>query len=72
MKPSKTNQYAYEVEDGHVKGYFDIYQSKSGHIRLLMGNATTALTKQQIADLGIDVYSLKYFDHDSFQFAYNN
>ena len=72
MKLSKNNQFAYETPFGNVKGYFNIYQSRSGHIRLMMGNVTTILTKQQVTDLGIDLYSLEDFDHDSFQSIYNN
>lgn len=47
------------------------YQSRSGHIRIGYGTASTTLTRQQIDELRIDVYSLEAFDYDDFLKAYS-
>jgi len=63
--------YRYNTSNGTSKGVFNIFQDKSGFIRLLMGNADTILTKKQISELGIDCYSIIDFSHDDFMTAYN-
>ena len=47
------------------------FQSRSGHIRLGYGNASTMLTREQIDELHIDCFSLSDFDHDDFVKAYS-
>ena len=47
------------------------FQSRSGHIRIGYGRASTMLTRQQIDELFIDVYSLEDFDYDDFLKAYS-
>jgi len=47
------------------------FQSRSGHIRIGYGRASTILTRQQIDELFIDVYSLEDFDYDDFLKAYS-
>ena len=59
-------KYEYPTREGKVKGAFNIYQSKSGAIILLMGNNTVALTMFQLDKLSIDLYQLPDFDHDKF------
>jgi hypothetical protein len=66
----KTNQYSYSVRNGYVRGFFNIYQARNGAIYLMMGNSKTRLTKQQVNELNVDIYSLEDFDHDSFLNAY--
>jgi hypothetical protein len=47
------------------------FQSRSGHIRLGYGNASTMLTREQIDELHIDCFSLSDFDHNDFVKAYS-
>ena len=47
------------------------YQDVKGFIRIVYGGSTTKLTKEQINELHIDVYSLDSFDHDLFMRAYH-
>ena len=70
MKATKDNQYKYTTKTGYAKGFFKIYQAKSGKIILAMGNSITQLTKEQILDLNIDLYSLEDYCHDDFLKAY--
>lgn len=67
----KDNKYVYKVENGIISGFFDIYQDRSGFIRLMMGNKTTKLTCNQINDLAIDLYELKDFNYEDYKKAYN-
>lgn len=60
------NRFCYEIKDGKCKGYFKIYQAINGSIQLMMGNCNTALSAQQILDLGICVYDLVDYNHDKF------
>lgn len=55
-----------------MKLKLNAYQAKSGLIYLSSdgGRAYTALSSQQIEDLGIDVYSLDDFDLQLFKKAY--
>ena len=70
---TETNQFPYKLsQESPVKELFIVLQSKSGCINLLMGTCWTRLTKQQISDLGIDVYSLEEFNYDEFHKAYDN
>jgi hypothetical protein len=66
----KNNQFVYETESGKIKGFFNVYQARSGKIFMQMGNNVTPLTFDQINDLSIDLYSLKEFDHELFVRAY--
>lgn len=65
-----TNKYSYAVDGGSVSGAFNVYQGKSGKIYLLMGNNVIDLTHEQVIKLGIDVFSLMYFDYDAYELAY--
>lgn len=56
--------------DTIFKGYFSIYQSKNGSVKLAMNNGAIELKEKQIQDLGIDVYSLKNFDYDLYKEFY--
>jgi hypothetical protein len=60
------NQFEYKINEGAKKGAFNIYQASSGAIMLLMGNRVTALNRNQLSDLQLDLYSLIDFDHDQF------
>lgn len=53
-----------------VSGYFNIYQARNGRICIVMGSSFTALTKQQVDELKIDVYTLADFDYDAYLQAY--
>ena len=64
------NEFKLELENGWLKGNFNIYQGRNGKIYLMLGNSLTVLTLQQIESLGIPVYELKDFDHNSFVNAY--
>jgi hypothetical protein len=64
------NQFSYAIPTGKVRGFFNIYQAKSGFIYMMMGSSFIKLELQQVNGLGIDVYSLKDFDYDSFMEAY--
>ena len=64
-------QFMYEAKCVKHKGFFNIYQSKSGHIFLIMGNSPTRLTHEQVCDLGINIFSLEDFDHDDYLAAYS-
>jgi len=66
----KDNHYIYETIEGTVKGFFNIYQSKSGAIYLQMARSYTMLTLGQILDLGINICMLKDFDIDLFNEMY--
>ncbi len=66
----KTNQFTYEILNGTVSGYFNIYQSKAGHIYITIGNRSTQLSFKQLNELRTDLYSLENFDHDTFMEAY--
>jgi hypothetical protein len=70
MKIPKDNQFTYKISDGIIKGYFNIYQGKSGKIYLNMGELVTALSKKQIQELHVDCYSLIDFDYDLYMKAY--
>jgi hypothetical protein len=64
----KDNYYCYKINNNtKVSGYFKIYQSASGNIMLLMADRYTKLTKKQINELGIDIYSLYDFDYDKYK-----
>ena len=65
------NSYKYSIKGGHVKGFFNIYQARSGKIMLQMNNSFTELTEKQINDLAVDVYYLNDFDYDDYKKAYN-
>lgn len=67
---AKLNKFSYETSQGYTTGYFNVYQSKSGHIYLQMGDGFTPLSKEQLSDLSIDTYTLKDFDHDAYMKAY--
>ena len=67
----KNNHYTCNTESGTNRGFFKIYQSKSGFIFLQMGNGYTKLTQEQIDDLGINLYSLEDFSQDDYSIAYN-
>jgi hypothetical protein len=67
----KKNQFLYNTASGYRKGYFDIYQAKSGKIFITMTNSITGLTFKQIENLNIDVYDLIDFDYDLFKKAYD-
>lgn len=63
----KNNCYAYQISNNTTaKGYFNIYQARSGGIYIQMGITVTALTETQITDLGLSVYELKDFSHDDY------
>lgn len=66
----KNNKFAYEIEGGSVKGFFNIYQGRNGKIYMMMGNNVTALTYEQVCDLQINTYNLKDFSVDDFAEAY--
>jgi hypothetical protein len=66
----KINYFNYETISGTTSGGFRIYQAKNGQIHMLMGDRVTALTKKQIDDLFIDVFSLHDFDFDDYKTAY--
>ena len=57
-------------EKEKVAGYFNLYQARSGAIILAMGNNFSPLTKEQVNDLSIDVYSLEDFSLDDFKKYY--
>lgn len=63
---TKTNYFRYNTNNGCREGFFNIYQSGSGAIYLMMGNVCTALTYKQVNELFLDVYSLDEFDHELF------
>lgn len=63
-------KFHYEVEGGKITGFFNIYQARNGKIYLMMGNAATPLSSEQIDQLGIDLYQLNDFDIDSYRNAY--
>jgi len=60
------NHYSYQIKNGTTKGYFNIYQAKSGAIYLQMAQSYTELSLKQIGDLHIQVIDLIDFDHDKF------
>lgn len=64
------NKYQYKIEGGSVKGSFNIYQARNGHIYLNMNNSVTKLSLEQIEQLGINCYSLLDYCHDDFVKAY--
>ena len=66
------NSYRYDTKDGYVKGFFNIYQARSGKIILQMSNNFAELSKDQINDLSVDVYSLNDFNYDDYKKAYNS
>lgn len=65
------NKCSYEIRNGQCKCYFKIYQAVNGSIQLMLGNCTTTLTRQQILDLGIDIFDLADYDHDKFTEFYD-
>lgn len=73
MKKTKINRmnYSYDIQGGYVYGAFNIYQARNGSLQLVMGNRHTELTKKQIDDLNIDVYSLIDFDDRQFSLYYS-
>lgn len=68
----KSNFFRYNNISGTVSGYFDIYQGVDGFIYLVMGDVSTMLLKNQINELGIDLYSLSDFDVDDYNNAYSS
>lgn len=64
------SQFNYKTRSGFTKGMFNIYQSRSGGIYLLMGSSHTLLTLEQINDLCINCYELLDFDIDNFNKFY--
>lgn len=67
----KNNYYCYQINDKEkISGFFRIYQAKDGGIYLMMNNVFIRLSKEQIDELGIDVYSLEDFDFVNFKIAY--
>ena len=67
---AKNNHYTYNVGNGSVSGFFNVYQAKNGYIFIQMGNGYTKLTETQVKDLGINLYILKDFDHNKYIQAY--
>ena len=67
----KANNFRYAVNNGWKGGYFNIYQARNGSIQIIMGDAHTCLTYQQVSELFLDVYSLIDFDYDIFLKYYN-
>ncbi len=73
MKLDKNNQFVYMANDGiKCKGYFKIYQAKSGAIILMMGTTYIPLSLKQVNTLAIDPYILKDFSHMDYQTYYSN
>jgi len=71
MKTIKTNQFSYKTNtDSIISGYFDIYQSRSGAIRIVLGNSHATLSLRQIKKLNIDIFELCDFDHDLYKKCY--
>ena len=68
----KNNKYSMEVNQGMVKGFFNIYQGRSGKIFLMLNNSITELKESQINDLKLDIYELIDFDYDLYRKAYSN
>lgn len=65
------NKYTYQVQNGRVRGDFNVFQARNGLVFLLMGRGQIPLSYDQISILGIDVYSLIDFDYELFKTAYN-
>jgi len=66
------NQFSYAMNDKVTsKGYFKVYQARSGRIILMMGNGYIELTIKQVEDLGISVYELEDYSQDDYLKAYN-
>jgi len=63
-------KFEYQTLSASHKGYFNIYQAKSGQVYIMMGNVCTGLTEKQIKDLNIDCYSLEDFSHDDYMLFY--
>lgn len=51
---------------------FNIYQAKNGGIYISKGSLYTELSRKQIEDLRIDVYSLDDFDYECFKNHYKD
>ena len=67
----KANQFSYMTDNCHIiHGWFNIVQSRSGHIYIQLGNLSTRLLKKQIEDLSIDMFGLEDFDFDLYKKAY--
>ena len=62
--------FSYETSGGMCLGEFNIYQARSGHIYLVMGNSRTKLSIKQVDDLCINCYSLIDFSMEGFIRAY--
>ena len=65
------NKYTYNIKGGSESGVFNIYQDRSGALRMLMGNRHTELTFSQINDLMISIHDLIDFDYNEFMNYYN-
>ncbi len=66
-KDDRYNSFSYKTGRNTVtKGFFNVYQAKSGAIYIQMGITITKLLESQITDLGLDVYSLIDFSHDDY------
>lgn len=67
---SSIGSYSRPIIGGMEKGDFSIYQARNGKIYLLMGNRAVPLTKQQINNLCLDIFSLIDFSYDDYINAY--
>lgn len=57
-------------EVGKMK--FNIYQARNGGVYISSGSLSTELSRKQIDDLRIDVYSLDDFDYECFKKHYED
>ena len=64
------NKFFYLTKKGRVKGFFNIYQAKNGGIYLMVGNQCTLLSKEQIEELNIELYSIEEFHYKCFKDFY--
>lgn len=64
------NQFTFNTETGKCKGAFNIYQGKNGAIYILIASSPLQLSKEQVEELSIDIYSLKDFSHNDYEWFY--
>ena len=66
-----TGNFKYPLKQGVSKGVFNIYQSRTGAIILVMANNYIILSKEQVEQLHLPLYELELFNPDSYNEYYN-
>ena len=67
-----TGKFEFYSGDTKWKGDFNIYQSRSGAIVMVMGSKPIVLEIKQIESLPITIYELDNFDIDEFENFYSD